>query len=342
MSFENRHIFKGNIEGKNLYNYIGLDYKVKDLETRKKKVDDILNESIDEYGRSFFEIYLDEYFKSEVSQCDELSEKNNVCRTLEAMANYLLGSEEIREERRNDTQNYKFYINKEEFNLRTKKEDLLNGMVPECTDNNSNNNSHDNVMHFLLSNKKNSKKVKVQGITNADLKEDTTCGQVLRDYNSLYKAVSDSLLNPNEFKGKRYKLTKLKKDLFYDMIYCKDHLKGVFGYKLKSPLIESTQPDWSLFDWYNSTHVRELIYLQNEFSPEDEISFLIMDLELLIKKMLSDKALTNKEMAAYKLIRRGYKNVEIAKVLNVNKSRVSLLVNSIVDKICMAAKKYKY
>lgn len=338
MGFENRHIFKGVINGKNLNNYTKLNYKIKDLKSRKVIVDEILNKDIDEYGRNFFEVYFDEHYKSEANKCDELSEKNNVCKILENMANYLLGSKEIREDRKNDKQQYKFYINKEEFNLRTKKEDFLENMVPSETGTNSNNNCHDAIIHFLVKNKKNNKKIKTQAITTKNLKEDSYCGEVLRDYNRIYKVITNELINPKEFNGKRYKLTKLKKDLFYDMIYCKDHLKGVFGYKPKNLLPDNTKPNWDAFDWKNPTHVKELIYLQVAFNPEKEISFLIMDLEILIDKMNRNNLLTKKELKTYQLIRLGYKNIEISKISKVNKSRISLQVNTIVDKICKSAK----
>jgi len=342
MSFENRHVFNGAIKGKKLNAFANLDYKIKDLSTRKEKVNTLLDNAIDETGRNFFEVYFDEYYKPESNQSDELSEKNNVCRVLESMANYLLGSEEVREDRKNDEQKYRFYINREEFDLRTKKEDFLDGMVPVPTEGSSNINNHDNVMHFLLENQRNTKKLKIQVITPADLKEDSLCGQILRDYNSMYKVVTNSLADPSEYKGKRYKLTKIKKDLYYDMLYCKDHLKGVFGYKLRNPLPDSTVSDWDSFDWKNSTHVKELIYLQVDFNPEKETAFMIMDLESLVNKMIDDKSLTDKELATYKMIRLGYKNIEISKALNVNKSRISILVNTIVEKICKSAEKYKY
>lgn len=341
MSFENRHIFRGKIDEKNVYDYISLDYNIQGLDGRKKEV---LNILIDKNGKEFFEKYFDNYFKVAVNQYDELSEKNNVCKALENMANYLLGSEEIRADRKKDVQQYKFYVNRQEFNLRTKKEESLEGKLGYVNNkiDNDNIDNDDKIIHFLLTNSTNPKKSKKQVITAKDIHEDSYCGEVLRAYQSGKDFIDKELSCPNRFKGKRYKLTKMKSDLEYDMIYCKNHLKGVFGEKPKNLLIGYAAPSWDMFDFTNKEHMKKLIYIQNEFDPDSDLSYLLMDLETLIQDTYKNKILTEKEYTTIKLIRQGYKNIEIAKYLNVDKSRITIQVNTIISKLCKYAKKMKY
>lgn len=88
--------------------------------------------------------------------------------------------------------------------------------------------------------------------------------------------------------------------------------------------------------------MKKLIYIQNEFDPNSDISYLLMDLETLIKETYNKKILTEKEYTTIKLIRQGYKNIEISEYLNVDKSRITAQVNTIVLKLCKYAKQMKY
>ena len=344
MSFENRHIFKGKINGIKLSDFReGLDYKKTKLEDRKN----IVEKLIEEKGM-FFEEYFDNHYKAELNQNDELAENNNVCATLEMMADYLLGADEVRSERKNK-QEYRFYRDKTEFKLRTKKEESLNGKLQFAsskvdTDKADND---ERVIDFLLKSGENSKKSKAQKIFKKDLEEDSYCGEVLREYqcfiDDIERKLKDIKINKNNspYKGKRYLLTKAKKDLHYDMIYCKTHLRGTFGEKLKCPLQESTCPDWDKFDWHEKSHIKALLFMQCEYEPQEDLAYMILDLEHIIKELkkevynneLKKISFTNNEVIVVDYVRRGYSITEIKNIMRVSQQRVSQIVDNIVMKI---------
>lgn len=345
MSFENRHIFKGRIKGIRLNDFKeGLDYRESKRSIAKRK--EIVEKLIEEKGE-FFEDYFDNHYKVELNQNDELSEKNTVCTTLESMANYLLGSNEIREQR-NDCE-YRFYRDKTEFKLRTKKEESLNAKqsVAGTKVEGEKSDNDDRVIDFLLKSNGNAKKSKEQRILPEDLKEDTYCGEVLREYQFAIDEIDGKLedikINKNKSKhsGKRYKLTKAKKDIHYDMIYCKTHLKGTFGERLKCPLQESTEPDWNKFDWHDEKCIKALLFLQFEFEPQEDLSYLIMDLENIINELkqlyynseFEKKSFTKKEIMVIDYIREGYTVNEIKNMMNVAQPVISKMVKNIVEKI---------
>lgn len=327
MGFDNRHIFLGKINGSTLNDFRQFDYKISKVDERLDYINNLIEGSKDENGLNFFENYVNTHYKEKLNGGDELSENNNVFKVLENMANYLLGSEEIREQRKNDKQQYKFYIDESEFKLRTQKEQLFENVA-------SNNNMNtDNVIHFLLTSKnENYKTVATVGVTAKDIHEDSYCGEVLRDYHKFLSHVDNQIKNPDEeYKGKRYILTKAKKDILSDMVLVKTQLKGIT--KSKHVLKDSTVIEWDCFKWSNHSHVKELIYVQSGFHPENELSFYLLDLDNLVKEMIECGKFTQSERKIYKLIRLNYKNNEIADILQVRRTYISNTVAVIVKKI---------
>ena len=327
MGFDNRHIFTGKINDQTLNNFRQLNFKITDLESRKQIVNDLIENSRDEKGLSFFENYTDKHYKDKLNGNDELSEGHNVFRTLENLANYLLGSDEIRSQRKNDQQQYKFYMDETEFRLRTQKEQLFENVA------NNNEMNSENVIHFLLTSQNENYRLSSNlSVTAKDIHADNYCGKVLREYNTFLTHVDKQIKNPDEeYKGKRYILTKAKRDILNDMLITKTQLQGII--KAKHVYKDSTVIEWDCFDWSNHSHIKELIYVQSGFHPENEISFLLLDLENLVKDMVSKGKLTKSEIKVYKYIRRGYKNNEIADVLQVRRTYISNTVAVIVKKI---------
>ena len=327
MGFDNRHLFSGEINGQTLGDFRKLNYKENSLEKRLQLVNEKLESSKDENGLNFFENYTLKHYKDKLNSSDELSEKNEVFKTLENMANYLLGSEEIREIRKKEKQQYKFYIDETEFRLRTNKEQLFENVA------NDNDIKAENVIHFLLSKyNENYKLGSSISVTAKDIHEKDFCGDILYQYHQLLTHVDKQIKNPDEeYKGKRYILTKAKRDLIDDMTLVKTQLKGII--KPKHLLKDSTVTEWDCFNWGNRKHVKELIYIQTGFHPENEISFIIMDLKTLVQEMKQEGKLSKSEIKVYNLIRQGYKNNEIAEKLNVRRTYISNTVAVIVKKI---------
>lgn len=327
MRFDNRHIFEGDLNGQTLSDFKQYNYEVKDLESRLKFINEKLNEKVDEKGLNFFENYIEKHYKNKLSGNDELSENHAVFKTLENMGNYLLGSTEIRELRKSEEQQYKFYVDETEFKLRTQKEQLFENLSA------NNEISSDNVIHFLLSPyTENYKLAPNLTITSKDLNDGTRCAEILRDYNEFLKHINVQLKNPSKkYKGKRYLLTKAKSDVLGDMLLTKTQLHGII--KSKHVLKDSGEIDWDCFEWENHKHVKELIYANVGFHPENNLSFHILDLNTLTDEMIANDKFTKAEKQIYKLIRKGCKNNEIAEILNVRRTYISNSVAIIVKKI---------
>ena len=65
------------------------------------------------------------------------------------------------------------------------------------------------------------------------------------------------------------------------------------------------------FDFKNKEHVKRLIYIQKEFIPDDDVSILLFDLDMTIEKLYKMRSLTKHQYEIIKMIRQGYKNIEI-------------------------------
>lgn len=357
MSFENRHIFRGRI------NNISLgDLRIQPEHYEKESVEkriEIIERILEEKG-GFFEEYFDNHYKVELSQNDELSENNNVCRVLESYADYILSSKEVREERKQKGFKYRFYVDKLEFKRRVKKEESLEGTLENAKgkiDTNKVEND-EKVIDFLLKTEKNNKLSKQQAIFEEDLNENSYCGEILRQYKSaiddIYSKLEDIRICNKEkrkdengkiikskYANKRHILTKVRKDLHYDMIQCKTQLKGSFGDRLRNQIKESTEPSWDCFDWHNPQHIKELLLLQYNFETQDDLSYMVMDLEDIITELKEvyyngDGKKVNfskQEIEVVDLIRRGYKITEIANIFGVKQPAISKVVRHIVEKI---------
>lgn len=331
MGFDNRHIFMSKINGLSLNDFKKLNYKDMKLEERLENIQHLLDASIDKNGLNFFENYILKHYKDKLNSSDELSEKHEVFKTLEKMANYLLGSEESREQRKQEKQQYKFYVDETEFRLRTNKEQLFENVASD------NDISSENIIHFLLSkNNENYKTASTISVTAKDIHSDGLCGEVLSQYNELLAHVDKQIKNPDdEYKGKRYILTKAKRDLLDDMVIAKTQLKGII--KPKHVLKDSTEINWDSFSWGNRAHVKELLTVQTKFHPENDLSFILLDLEMLVDSMIKNNKLSKSEIKVYKMLRQGMKNNEIADELQVRRTYVSNTIAVVTKKVCNAA-----
>lgn len=77
--------FNGKINGKKIEDfYSQLDYSIKGVENRLKKIKEILKDD------EFFVEYFDKWFKCNINSNNGTSENDSVCRLLEKMADYIL------------------------------------------------------------------------------------------------------------------------------------------------------------------------------------------------------------------------------------------------------------
>lgn len=310
-------LFLGEINGENQLSLSKkIDYKKTNLEDRKKIVDNILESG-------FYEDYFDEFYKSNLNSTDSLSENNNICNSLENMATYLLNSDEAKEDKKNIE--YKFYTNEENFQAALKREAKIDSMGTGL--------EKDNIIHFLKTETKNYKKTKTQRITKKDLSRNDELGKVLNNYNDFLKIVTKKLKSDNGFDVSRYLLTKTSGSLKEDMINSKDILLGVFGYKTNT--VETATTDWDLVDYTNPEHVKALLYFQPNYHGNEDLKYIIIDFNKIIKGMKFSKL----QRQIIRELRNDQNIVGISKRLNVTRVTIYKNLNSIITRICNQAKR---
>ena len=337
MAFSNQKNFNATLDGVTVYDLIKkIDYSKTKLEDRKKVIEDILNST------NFYQEYFDNYYNPSLSPHDSLAHENNVCRSLEIMATYLLNSDEVKEEKKKSK--YTFFTDDDYLDEKINKEETI-GLIQDREDIDEKKSS----IYFFRQDKPNYKKDKKQKITAADLKRDDWLGEILRDYNAFLVYITNKL-KENDPNINRYLLTRTKGQIEKDMIYCKDALLGVFGYKLRNSS-ESTKYDVDVFNFTNPNHlkgfiikdkdgkkryVKGLLYIKPEFDPNDDFSYVLLDLEETIKKA----NLTKREWYILNELRNGATKTEIAERLNVTHVQVIKDLEIIVRKICKVGNIY--
>lgn len=317
-----------------------LDFSKTSLKDREKVVNDILDNT------SFFDEYFDDYYNYSPSNTDCLSSDNNVCKALERMASYLLNSDEVKAEEDREKIKYVFYTDLNYFKKKIEREKSLDSII-----NSENQDYQDIVIHFLRREEKNYKKSKSQKITAADLKREDSLGEILRQYNQYLEKITEELTAKGTRKNKnRYILSRIKNSIEDDMVYCKNHFLGVFGYEL-SPTNETTKYDLDVFDFTNEIHLKGkafisskgkpvfakgLIYLKPEFNPDNEMSYILMDLQNVIDKA----GLTSFEQEVLDGIRNGLTQSELAANIGVNQNKVFRTIQGIIKKIIAVGETY--
>lgn len=328
MAFSQQHIFRGKIEDKNIIDIVDkLDYKISSYNERLKLIKSLL-------GEEFFTGYFNDYFKANISTKEQLSGDNNICQALLKITDYILGCEEIKEQFKEKKIIYKFYRNEESLKAVLQKEQSLEEL-------NSNMNSQEEEMHFLIK-KQNFKKPKDISVTNQDLNRLDYTGEVLREYNSIKNNLlelkdNEELRKAIKYPYSRGKISYMIKDINTDMLIVKKTLDGVNGEPLRHPGEEGQVIEWDCFDYTNFNHIRALLYSNaTQLSPDNEISFLVYDLQTMINKMYKNKKLKSRDLKIIKMVRQGYLQEEIASSLNITQERVSAKILHISKKIAKA------
>jgi hypothetical protein len=295
-----------------------IDYNKTKIDDRRVIVDDILKDR-------YFEDYFDERFKVNLNSGDNLSEHDANCNSLERLANYLLNSDEVKEDKKSDDFEYKFYSDEEAFNKAVNKEPKIDGMGSTA--------DKENVIHFLKKENRNFKKSKDQVISKHDLARNDELGQILREYTEYLEKITHELNNFGDSKLSRFKLSEISGSITNDMINAKDMLLGVFGYKTNAE--ESTVIDWEQVDFTNHDHARALLYMKPGKRSDEDLMFLIDDFIELIK--LAKPTDLQKEII--ELMRDNKGPTEIGNELNIPKQNVDKNIKMIVKRICKAAKR---
>lgn len=295
-----------------------IDYTKNSLSDRKEIIDDILSSD-------FYPEYFENYFKVNINSGDGLSEQDAVCLSLEKMANYLLNSEEVKEIKKEIE--YVFYADEMAFKKAIEREPNIEGM--------GSGERQENVLHFLKNENRNYKVSKNQSIKTKDLVREDELGSILKDYKTYLSSVSDEIKQYENSNLTRYKLSEISGSVKQDMIFCKDMLLGVFGYKVITS--ESMVVDWEQCDFTNPNHVKAMLFMKPGYRSDEDLQYLIDDFVEKIKYAKPTKL--QKEIII--LMRQNKGPTEIGETLNISKQRVNKNVDMLVNRICKISKAMK-
>lgn len=320
MAYAHNSVFFGEINGKNAVELMQtIDYTKTKLEDRMEVVEEII-------GTGFHAGYIEDHFKVNLNASDALSEQDAICAQLEKMANYLLNSEEVKEEKKESA--YVFYSDEEAFRKAVNKEPKIDSMGAE--------ENTENVIHFLKKENRNFKKSKDQSIKTKDLQREDFLGEVLRDYKQYLNAVTVELKKSDESKLSRFKLSEISGAVRQDMIQSKDMILGVFGYKTNAE--ESTVYDWDLIDLTNIEHIKALLYQKPGYRADEDLRFVIDE----FVEILHEAKPTPLQQEIVEVMRSNKGPTEVGEVLGISKQQVTENIKRMANKILKVVQKRGY
>lgn len=315
--FSTLSIFHGELDSHTSKDFSKMDYSITKLSERLKYV----NEKVD--SNYFFVEYFDNHFKVGVNASDPLSEDVNICKILENMANYILNSDEVKEEDERNKPIYVFHKNSENLEAKIKRESIsitgINGSTNIVDE--------ENVIHSLVVKNKNYRLPKVQKIVKSDLKEDSLLGEILRDYQVFLDFINLKLQEKPDKNWRYY--SNAKHSIQDDMILSKDMLKGVWGYNIQCK--ESSCPDLDIFDFTDFETVKYMLSMSKPSLSFDYDNWLIWtDFQELLKTV----DFTAEEFAVVCCLRDQWKITEIADEMKVDYQRLQrTVVPNVIKKI---------
>lgn len=339
MAFKNQTNFTAKIEDVGVNDIKDkLNYKLDNIDDRMSCVENALS-----YGDKFYQEFFDTYCNVGITSNDTLLSENNVVRSLESMANYILAKDE-----KSNNSMESFFVEEQGLIRKINREDEFNntGMsMIHGFDIVSDDNQQKDESNY--------KKLKKQMITADDLARDDYLGDVLRDYNVFLELTSKYTKKNNGENGKRikhlpgkkaplYVYTKHQSSIKDDMIICKDSLMRKHGYNLKN-FSESTQPDYSVIDITNKEHLlgswvsytnervrsNGLLSFKATDDYQNDFNCILIDLE----NILSNSNLTDLELSVLELYQKGLKVFQIEEELEITRSRVETALNNIANKV---------
>lgn len=296
-----------------------LDYKTRKLKDRQDLVDDIVEED-------FFSEYFDNHFNVHYNQDSNLAEKDEVCSFLEKLGSYLLMSEEVLEERKQNKE-FKFYCDEKALTRNDRSnfsiDDLLESTGLEDI-------GQLRYIDISGANKKNYKKVSKQQIYKADILEDSECGKILKEYEDFIEICKKRRSQG----GNKYKLDTIIGNLKKDQLITKTKLKGtiIFQRVLNGGFNDI---DYSCIDYTNEDIMKKLLVLCPEKYKNEVgtyMNVIMMDLENMIER-------ANLNDTLYSTIQRrrlGYSLQEIAEMDGITHVGVILRIKKACKKIIEA------
>lgn len=335
--------FRGTIAGKKL-NDFRLDQlkAVPTLKERKGMVEDLIYE--DGHVHDFFAEYFNTYYNPSLNQSEYLSEDTAVSKMLEIVGTYILSAKDIESERNikyrfwKSERDYKKSMESENVNTSSLEKNMVDDKV-EIID-----------MFVDKKNDKNQKLVKDISIQAKDLKEikEIKKLQSVIDYLKSDKGVSDIKRKVDEIIDKvqseddlarlrhiqrnteRF-LAQYVNNLKENQVLIKKAIRRPIEFKnvLKD---EGCETDWlNIIDLNNKKCIKILLGSLNQRNVHgNDLQLILWDLYEFIT---NDLKLSERELEIVELFAEGFKQVDIAKELNMSKTGVATLVSRIIKKI---------
>lgn len=315
--------FNGEIDNKTVRDLKMLDYNITNYSDRNKHIEDILGD--EGSCRKFYDDYVDKFYKSDTT--NELSEDINVFKSIEQMATYLLNSSDLDKEKK---QEYKIYNDEQLFRIA-----LMENNGADLSQN-IGNTEQEQVLHYLLSNRRNEYYKKDVSIQQSDFK-DSRIADILNDYNDLYEVVKkelNNIKNKNKSSMNLYQARNMLKTIKDDMILAKQKIIRPIDITPSGDF--STVIDWDQFDFTNKEHIKAVLYIEKEqIIPNDDVSLIVYDVNRVIGIYHKNGMLDDTDIKIIKLIRleKSYTLSKIGELLNISQQAVSKRIDKISEKI---------
>ena len=324
--------FKGKLHGEKAENFIKkLDFSLKQND-RIKFAQELMK-------HPYWSEYFDTYYKSNISQNDNLSDHVSVCQTLDSIANYILFSPDG--ERINKKVKYNFYTERnfnkllcKESSIESKAEDSVSSFDVYDGDEKFAN-QYSEVINYLVRPMKNYKNKIAQEIFDKDLSNEYLksyqdaiwhCKLLYCKYTEQIEELNKQGKSAYKIINKRKFLTKHMKEMKLDQLISKDMLFGTIYFK--QPLPDSCDTDYDQFDFFDESHIRALLCVKNT-DLQTDVGCLVWDLKNLIKNIAFDPL----ENEIINLLKNDNTNIEIADILGIKRQYIDAKIQKIAKKI---------
>ncbi len=275
------------------------------------------------------------------------------CKQIEKMADYILRAPD--QPRMNKQQEYSFY-DKVGFDRLIKKEKLYQGVLDNMLGEDGEDapegfldmlgevNTFPDKVHFSKERIDNLKYIdkekkmaflkrigenykcdKTQEIFKKDLKDPEL--KYVADLQLQIDNIKKKMKN-GELKTSRWMITNILKSLKDSQIEYKECIKGTILFK--SLLKDSTEIDYDEIDLFDKSHVLALINVPTQqISPENNLSLVLYDLELLISKI----EIKDEDANIVKMYRSGVSQEDIAIELGISQQSVNQTLSKLANRV---------
>lgn len=250
---------------------------------------------------------------------DGVYSESNIAKEIEKMADYILYAPDG--ERINKKTQYNFYTEDGfQKKLGREKEKSLGKILHSATK--RGNLEEPEVIDFLIRKGNNYKLEKKQKIFKSDIKKLPE----LKEYQNAIDYLDEKQKNTKVVFEKRG-IGRIKKSMEDDMKLTKDMLLRTIYFK--QPLPDEGKTDYDEFDFFNKSHVENLLLMETRSDFQNDLDCIIYDLQCIIDKCDLDDT----ELNVINMMRSKYDLDEISKELGSKYRGVQFTWDKIVKKI---------